>query len=62
MDRHYYVVAKGCHTWPVRGRAYVVLVKFIHLQGLLLIRMSVTLSYISDSLFTTPTRRNACFI
>jgi hypothetical protein len=45
---------KGCHTWPVRGRAYVVLVRFIPLQGWLLIRISATLSNMSDSLFTAP--------
>jgi hypothetical protein len=28
----------------------------------LLIRISTTLSAMSDSLFTTPTHRNACFI
>jgi hypothetical protein len=28
LDRPYDVVVKGCHMWPIRGRAYVVLVKF----------------------------------
>jgi hypothetical protein len=36
-DRPYDVVAKGCHTWSIRGRAYVMLVRFIPLQGWLLI-------------------------
>jgi hypothetical protein len=44
---------QGCQTWHVRGRAYVKLVKFIPLQGWLLVRISVTLSNMSDSLFTT---------
>jgi hypothetical protein len=61
-DRPYNVVAKGCHTWPVRGRTYVVLVKFIPLQGWLLIRISMTLSDMSDSLFTVATHRNACLL
>jgi hypothetical protein len=62
LDRPYGIVAKGCHMWPVRGRAYVVLVRFIPLQDWLLIRISVTLSDMSDSLFTAPTRRNACLL
>jgi hypothetical protein len=37
LHRPYDVVAKGCHMWPFRGRAYVVLVWFIPLQGWLLI-------------------------
>jgi hypothetical protein len=37
------------------------LVWFIPLQGLLLIQMSMTLSDMSDSLFTAPTHRNACY-
>jgi hypothetical protein len=45
---------KGCHTWPIRGRAYVVLVRFIPLQGWLLIWISIILSDMSDSLFTAP--------
>jgi hypothetical protein len=40
--------------WPVRGCAYVVLVRFIPLHGWLLIQISVTLSDMSDSLFTAP--------
>jgi hypothetical protein len=28
-DQPYGIVLKGCHTWFVRGRAYVVLVRFI---------------------------------
>jgi hypothetical protein len=31
LDRSYDIVAKGCHTWPVHGRAYVMLVRFIPL-------------------------------
>jgi hypothetical protein len=27
----YGIIEKGCHTWPVRGRAYVMLVRFIPL-------------------------------
>jgi hypothetical protein len=30
-DLPYSIVANGCHMWPVRGRTYVVLVKFIPL-------------------------------
>jgi hypothetical protein len=30
-DRPYDVVVKGCHTWPIRGCAHVMLVRFIHL-------------------------------
>jgi hypothetical protein len=45
---------KCCHTWLVRGCTYVVLVRFVPLQGWLLIQISVTLSYMSDSLFTAP--------
>jgi hypothetical protein len=37
LDRPYDTVAKGCHTWPVCGHVYVVLDKFIPLQGWLLI-------------------------
>jgi hypothetical protein len=44
-DRPYDVVVKGCHTCPVRGRVYVMLVRFIPLQGWLLIQISVTLGY-----------------
>jgi hypothetical protein len=40
--------------WPARERVYVVLVRFIHLQGWLLIRISATLSNMCDSLFTAP--------
>jgi hypothetical protein len=61
-DQAYDVVAKGWHTWHVRRRAYVVLVSFIPLQGLLLIRISTTLLDMSDSLFTAPIRRYACFM
>jgi hypothetical protein len=61
-DQPYDVIMKGCHMWPVRGHTYVVLVRFIPLQYLLLIQISVTLSDMSDSLFTAPTRRNACCI
>jgi hypothetical protein len=59
-DQPYGIVVKGCHTWAVRGRTYVVFVRFIPLQGCLLIWISMTLSDMSDSLFTVPTRRNAC--
>jgi hypothetical protein len=31
LDRPYDIVVKDCHTWPVRGHAYVVLVRFIPL-------------------------------
>jgi hypothetical protein len=61
-DRPYNIIAKGYHTWPIHGRAYVVLVRFIPLQDCLLIRISTTLSDMSDSLFTAPTRRNACLL
>jgi hypothetical protein len=61
-DRPYDVVVKGCHTWPVYKCTYVMLVMFIPLQGLLLIWISAILSDMSDSLFTAPTHRNACFI
>jgi hypothetical protein len=61
-DQPYDVVVKGCHTWPVHGHAYVVLFRFILLQGWLLIQIFVTLSDMSDSLFTTPTRRIACLL
>jgi hypothetical protein len=30
-DRPYDVIAKVCHTWPVHGCAYVMLVRFIPL-------------------------------
>jgi hypothetical protein len=30
-DRPYGIIVKGYHTWLVRGRAYVVLVRFIPL-------------------------------
>jgi hypothetical protein len=53
-DRPYGIAMKGCHTWPVRGCAYVMLVKFIPLQGWLLIQISTTLLDMSDSLFTVP--------
>jgi hypothetical protein len=56
------IIAKGFYTWIIRRRAYVVLVRFIPLQGWLLIWISVTFSDMSDSLFTTPTRRNACLL
>jgi hypothetical protein len=61
-DRPYGIVAKGCHTWPIRGSVYVMLVRFIPLQCWLLICISATLSDMSDSLFTVPTRRNACLL
>jgi hypothetical protein len=61
-DRPYGIIAKGCHTWPVRGHVDVVLVRFISLQGWLLIRISATLLDMSDSLFTSPTHRNACLL
>jgi hypothetical protein len=61
-DRPYGIVAKGYHTWHVRGRAYVVLVRFIPLQGWWLSRISVSLSNTSDSLFTALTRRSACLL
>jgi hypothetical protein len=53
-DRSYDVVVKDCHAWPIRGLAYIVLVRFVPIQGLLLIRISMTLLDMSDSLFTTP--------
>jgi hypothetical protein len=62
LDWPYDVVTEGCHTWPIHGRAYIVLVRFIPLQDWLLIRISTTLSDMSDSLFTTPTRSTACLL
>jgi hypothetical protein len=53
-NQPYGIVVSGYHMWPVRGCAYVVLVRFIPLQGWLLIQISVTLSDMSDSLFTAP--------
>jgi hypothetical protein len=47
LNRPYDDVVKGCHMWHVRGRAYVVLVRFIPLQDWLLIWISATLSYMS---------------
>jgi hypothetical protein len=47
-DRSYDIVVKGCHTWPVRGRAYIMLVKFIPMQGWLLIWISTTLLDMSE--------------
>jgi hypothetical protein len=32
-DQLYGIIVKGCHTWPVHGHVYVMLVGFIHLQG-----------------------------
>jgi hypothetical protein len=61
-NRSYDVITKGCHTWLIRRRAYVVLVKFIPMYDLLLIQISTTLSNMSDSLFTAPTHRNTCFL
>jgi hypothetical protein len=61
-DRPYSIILKGYHMWPVRGRTSVVLVRFIPMQGWLLIRISVTLSNMSDSLFTVSTRKNACLL
>jgi hypothetical protein len=29
LDRSYDIVVKGCHTWHVHARTYVVLVRFI---------------------------------
>jgi hypothetical protein len=55
----YGIVAKGCHTWPIRGSAYIVLVRFIPLHDWLLIQIFMILSDMSDILFTAPTRRNA---
>jgi hypothetical protein len=43
--------------WPIRNRAYVVLVKFIPSQGWLLIQIFASLSDMSDSLLIVPTRR-----
>jgi hypothetical protein len=52
-NRPYDIVAKGYHTWPVHRHTYVVLVKLIPLQGWLLIRISMTILGMSDSLFTS---------
>jgi hypothetical protein len=62
LDRTYDIIAKRCHAWPIRGCAYVVLVRFVPLLGWLLIQISTTLSNKSDSLFTTQTHRNACLL
>jgi hypothetical protein len=51
-DQPYGIIVKGCHMWPISGRAYIVLVRFIPLQGWLLIRISTTLWDMSGSLFT----------
>jgi hypothetical protein len=61
-DRPYGIVGKGCHMWSVRKRAYAVLVRIVPLQGWSLIRISMTLSDMSDSLFTVPTYRNTCLL
>jgi hypothetical protein len=61
-DRPYDTIAKDCHMWPIRERAYVVLIRFVPLQGWLLIRISAILSDMSDNLFTAPTHRNACLL
>jgi hypothetical protein len=61
-DRPYDIVAKGCNMWPVREGTYAVLVKFRPLQDVLSIQISMTLMDLSDSWFTAPTHRNACFI
>jgi hypothetical protein len=61
-DRPYGIIVKGYHTWPVHVHVYVVLVRFVPLQGCLLIRISVALSDMSDSLFTVPTHKNACLL
>jgi hypothetical protein len=53
-DRPYDIVAKGYHMLLVHERVYVMLVRFIPLQGCLLIRIPVTLSDMSDSWFTAP--------
>jgi hypothetical protein len=44
-DRPYNVIAKGCHAWPVHGHVYVMLVKFISLQGWLDSDLRDTLGY-----------------
>jgi hypothetical protein len=62
LDRPYDVIAKGGHMWPIRGHAYIVLVKFIPLWDLLVIQISMTLSDMSDSLFTAPLIEIARFI
>jgi hypothetical protein len=62
LDRPYSIVVKGCHTWLVRRRAYVMLVRLIPQQGWLLIWISMTLRNMSDNLFTAPTCRNACLL
>jgi hypothetical protein len=51
LDWPYDTVVKSCHTCPVRGYVYVMLVP---LHGCLLIQISATLSDLSDSLFTAP--------
>jgi hypothetical protein len=61
-DQPYDIIAKGCHAWLVRKHAYIMLVRFIPLQGWLLIQIFVTLSDMSDSLFTAPTCRNTCLL
>jgi hypothetical protein len=61
-DRPYDIVAKGYPCKVVRGRAYVMLVRFIPLQGCLLIRISAPLLDMSDSMFTAPTRRTTCLL
>jgi hypothetical protein len=58
LDRPYDVVVKDYHMWHVRGRAYVMLVRF---SPSLLIRISVTLSDMSDNLFTATTTRKQGF-
>jgi hypothetical protein len=53
-NQPYDLIAKGYHTCPVRGHAYVVLVRFIPLHGWLLIQLSAILSDMSYSLFAAP--------
>jgi hypothetical protein len=54
LDWSYDIVVKDWHAWSICGRAYVMLVRFIPLLDWLLIRISVTLLDMSDSLFTIP--------
>jgi hypothetical protein len=62
LDRPYGIVVKGCHKWHVRGRACVVFVRFLPLQGWLRIQISAALSDMSDTFFTAPTHGNACLL
>jgi hypothetical protein len=45
LDRPYDIIAKGYRTWPVPGRAYVMLVRFISLHGLIDSDLHDTLGY-----------------